>query len=43
MKPMVSTVLGSQGFATTEVLFEHANVAMIKLNGILKSNDGKKG
>ncbi len=43
MKPMVSTVLGSQGDATTEVLFERANVAMLKLFGILKSNDGKKG
>ena len=43
MKPMVSTVLGSQGNATKEVLFERANVAMLKLNGILKSNDGKKG
>ena len=44
MKPMVSTVLGSQGDATKEVLFECcANVAMLKLNGILKSNDGKKG
>ena len=43
MKPMVSTVLGSQGDATKEVLFKRANVAMLKLNGILKSNDGKKG
>jgi adenylosuccinate synthase len=43
MKPMVSTVLGSQGNATKEVLFERANMAMLKLNGILKSNDGKKG
>jgi hypothetical protein len=41
MKPMVSTVLGSQGDATK--LFKRANVAMLKLNGILKSNDGKKG
>jgi len=43
MKPMVSTVLGSQGNAAKEVLFERANVAMLKLNGILKSNDEKKG
>ena len=43
MKPMVSTVLGSQGNATKEVLFERANVAMLKLYGILKSNDEKKG
>jgi hypothetical protein len=43
MKPMVSTVLGSQGNATKEVLFEHVNMAMLKLNGILKSNDGGKG
>jgi len=43
MKPMVSTVLGSQGDTTKEVLFERANMAMLKLNGILKSNDGKKG
>ncbi len=43
MKPMVSTVLGSQGDATKEVLFKRANVAMLKLNDILKSNDGKKG
>ena len=43
MKPMVSTVLGSQGNATKEVLFKHVNMAMLKLNGILKSNDGGKG
>jgi hypothetical protein len=44
MKPMVSSALGSQGDATKEVLVERANVAMLKLNGILKSkNDGKKG
>jgi hypothetical protein len=43
MKPMVSSILGSQGDATKEVLVERANVAMLKLNGILKSNDGKKG
>jgi len=44
MKPMVSSVLGGQGDATKEVLVERANVAMLKLNGILKSkNDGKKG
>jgi len=43
MKPIVSTVLGRQGDATKEVLFKRANVAMLKLNGILKSNDGKKG
>jgi len=43
MKPMVSTVLGSQGDATKEVLSERAKVAMLKLNGILKSNNGKKG
>ena len=44
MKPMVASVLGGQGDATKEVLFERANVAMLKLNGILKSkNDGKKG
>ena len=43
MKPIVSTVLGHQGDATKEVLFERANVVMLKLNGILKSNDGKKG
>ena len=43
MKPMVSTVLGSQGDVTKEVLFEHANVTMLKLNGILKSNNGKQG
>ena len=44
IKPMVSSVLGGQGDATKEVLVEHANVAMLKLNGILKSkNDGKKG
>jgi hypothetical protein len=42
MKPMVSTVLGNQGDVTNEVMFEHANVAMLKLNGILKSKDGKK-
>jgi hypothetical protein len=42
MKLMVSTVLGSQGNATKEVLFKRANVAMLKLNGILKSNDGKR-
>ena len=42
MKPMVSTVLGSQGDATKEVLSERAKVAMLKLNGILKSNR-KKG
>jgi hypothetical protein len=42
MKPMVSTVLGNQGNATKEVLFEHAIMAMLKLNGILKSKDGKK-
>ncbi len=42
MKPMVSTVLGNQGDATKEVLFECANVAMLKLNGILMSKDGKK-
>ena len=44
MKPMVSSVLGGQGDATKEVLADHANVAMLKLNGILKSKyDGKKG
>jgi hypothetical protein len=44
MKPMVSSILGGQGDATKEVLVERANVAMLKLNGILKSkNDGKKG
>jgi hypothetical protein len=43
MKPVVSKFLGCQGDATKEVLFERANVAMLKLNGILKSNDGKKG
>ena len=43
MKPMVSTVLGSQGDVTKEVLFERANVTMLKLNGILKSNNGKQG
>jgi hypothetical protein len=42
-KPIVSTVLGCQGDTTNEVLFKHANVAMIKLNGIRKSNDEKKG
>jgi hypothetical protein len=43
MKPMVSSVLCSQGDATKEVLVERANVAMLKLNGILKSkNDGKR-
>ncbi len=42
-KPIVSIVLGCQGDTTKEVLFERANVAMIKLNGIRKSNDGKKG
>ncbi len=42
MKPMVSPVLGNQGGATKEVMFERANVAMLKLNGILKSKDGKK-
>jgi hypothetical protein len=44
MKPMVSSVLGGQGNATKKVLVEHGNVAMLKLNEILKSkNDGKKG
>ena len=43
MKSMVvSSVLSNQGDATKEVLFELANVAMLKLNGILKSKDGKK-
>jgi hypothetical protein len=39
---MVSTVLSNQGDATKEVMFEHANVAMLNLNGILKHKDGKK-
>jgi hypothetical protein len=43
MKPMVSTVLGSQGDAAKEVLLQRANVAMLTLNSLLKSNDGKKG
>jgi hypothetical protein len=42
MKPVVSTLLGHAGDATKEVMFEHANVAMLKLTGILKSKDGKK-
>jgi hypothetical protein len=32
MKPMVSTVLGSQGGATKEVLFERANVAIVTIS-----------
>ncbi len=32
MKPMVSTVLGSQGDAAKEVLFEHANVAIVTIS-----------
>ena len=33
---MLLSVLGGQGDATKEVLVECANVAMLKLNGILK-------
>ena len=44
MKPMFSSVLGGQGDETKKVLVERANVAMLKLFGILKSkHDGKKG
>ncbi len=44
MIPHVDLLKLATGDATKEVLFERANVAMLKLNGILKSkNDGKKG
>ncbi len=40
MKP---TTKDSGDVVSKDVYFEHANVAMLKLNSILKSKDAKKG